>query len=82
MKQKDIALLIVVGVVSAVIAILSSSFLLNKLGSRELKAEVVDSISSEFNVPDDTYFNQNSLDPTQLIRIGDNSNQTPFQASE
>jgi hypothetical protein len=47
---------------------------------------VVTPISSSFPLPqtDDTYkafFNQNSLNPTQLIQIGGNSNSVPFNQS-
>ncbi|MDB5170243.1 MAG: hypothetical protein JWN82_639 [Candidatus Saccharibacteria bacterium] len=82
MKQKDIALIAVVAVVSIVIATLVSNFVFGSTGSREQEAETVDAISAAFVQPDSAYFNNQSVDPTQIIRIGDNSNQAPFQQSE
>lgn len=82
MKQKDIALIAVVAVVSVVVASLASNFLFSFTGGREKQAETVDAISATFTQPDSAYFNSNSIDPTQIIRIGDNSNQTPFQATQ
>lgn len=78
MKQKDIALIIVVGFVSAVFALVASSFLFGS-SQKQQKAEVADKITAEFTSPDDRYFNENSVDPTQPIVIGDNSNQSPFK---
>lgn len=82
MKQKDIGLIVVVAIVSIVVASLTSNFLLGKSGSRQLKAESVDAISATFAQPDTKYFNDKSVDPTQIIRIGDNSNQTPFKQTQ
>jgi hypothetical protein len=49
-----------------------------------IKVPVVQKISSSFPVPktDPTYqsfFNQQAIDPTQLIKIGNNNNTAPFQ---
>jgi hypothetical protein len=82
MKQKDIALIVVVAVVSIVVATLASSLLLGGSSAREQKAEVVDVISADFDQPSKDYFNEKSIDPTLLIRIGDNSNQAPFKQSQ
>jgi hypothetical protein len=78
-KQKDIALIIVVGVVSAVIALVLSNILFGSPSRSQQKAEVVDPITADFSAPDQRYFNSNSVDPTQTITIGDGqTNQTPF----
>lgn len=81
MKQKDIALIIVVSAVSAVFALLLSNYLIGTPESRQQKAEKVDKITTEFKTPDKKYFNEQSIDPTQLIRIGDNANNTPFNGN-
>lgn len=78
MKQKDIALVIIVAAVSVVIAIFASRFLIGAMGGQEQRAEVVDPISSAFVQPDTKYFNQQSINPTQTIRIGDGQNQAPL----
>jgi hypothetical protein len=78
MKQKDIVLIIVVIFISAVFSIVLSGAIISNPKSRSQKVEVVEKISSEFPSPNAKYFNDKSIDPTQLIRIGDNTNTTPF----
>lgn len=78
MKKKDIALVVAVGVVSLVFALLLSKFLIGNGSKSELSAEVVEPITATFTQPDTKYFNNSSIDPTELIRIGNNDNQTPF----
>lgn len=82
MKQKDVASLIIVGVVSAVISVFVARLLFNTPKNRQEKVPVVPAISSSFPTPDTAYFNNNSIDPTQLIKIGNNNNPTPFASSK
>jgi len=82
MKQKDIALIIVVGAISVVLATVLSSYGFKFLGAKDQTAETVDVISSSFVQPDKKYFNANSIDPTLIIRIGEDSNQTPFNQAQ
>jgi hypothetical protein len=82
MKQKDILLVVVVGVVSVILALVVSSMLFGSPDQKQQKAEVVDKITADFSTPDERYFNANSIDPTQSITIGDNSNQTPFKQTQ
>lgn len=77
MKQKDIALIIIIVFVSGVL----SFFVSNKFISppkHDLKAAKVEAITSDFNEPSDRHFNDKSVNPTQLIRIDGNANQSPF----
>jgi hypothetical protein len=78
MKQKDIILIIVVVFVSGVISLMLSNKLISSPKNRQEKVEVVVPISAELNKPDQKYFNANSIDPTQIIRIGDSNNSKPF----
>lgn len=82
MKQKDIAMIIVVVFISGVLSFLISDMLFGKPAERQQKAEVVDVITSDFSLPSDKYFNSNSIDPTQLIEIGDTNNPNPFANSQ
>ena len=82
MKQKDIALIIIVIFVSGVISFIVTGKLFTTPKAQQQKVETVDKITSEFNVPDSTYFNKNSIDPTQLIQIGNNNNQNPFSSGQ
>jgi hypothetical protein len=79
MKQKDIALIAVVVVISAVLSLVVSHFVFSKPAARQQTAEVVDIITSDFPTPSTKYFNSNSIDPTQLIQIGNNANPDPFK---
>lgn len=78
MKQKDIALIIVIGVISAVLSVGLSNILLAPKKNRQQKTEVVELINPEFKLPDSKYFNKDAINPTQRITIGENGNTTPF----
>lgn len=82
MKQKDIALIIVVCFISVIVGVFASQFLLQSTGGNQIEAEKVESISASFNSPDSRYFNNDSINPTQLIRIQINDNEQPFQQPE
>ena len=81
MKQKDLPLLLVVIFVSAVFSLVLSKVIISSPKNRKTKVEVVAPITSDFKEPDQKYFNAQSIDPTQQIRIGDNNNQQPFNGS-
>jgi hypothetical protein len=80
MKQKDIIIIIVVTVAAALLAVLISKFAIPS-GDRQQKAEVVQSITPDFQTTDQRFFNANSIDPTLQIQIGDNSNPDPFRGA-
>lgn len=79
MKQKDIALIAAVVIFSAVLSILVARFVFAKPSNQKQKAEVVQPISADFAQPDEKYFNKESVNATEPIRIGDNSNPDPFR---
>jgi hypothetical protein len=56
-----------------------SKLLFAKPQNRKQQVEVVQAISSEFATPNSRYFNPSSIDPTQQIQIGNNSNPDPFR---
>lgn len=81
MKQKDIVLILVIVFISGMV----SFFISNKFISppkHDMKAAKVEAISGDFNQPDDRYFNETSVNPTQLIRIQNNSNTKPFNGQQ
>ncbi len=82
MKQKDIALIIVLVFVSGVVSFLLSGWIFAKPADRQQRAEVVDVITSDFPAPNTKYFNGNSIDPTQLIQIGNSNNPNPFSGGQ
>ncbi|MEO5627580.1 MAG: hypothetical protein ABIQ89_01690 [Candidatus Saccharimonadales bacterium] len=82
MKQKDIILIIAVVVISGTISFVLSKYLFSVPKNRQAKVEVVQSISSDFPEPDKRYFNEQSVDPTKNITIGDNQNSQPFSSQQ
>lgn len=81
MKQKDIALIVVIAVLSGIISLVLGRLIFAAPKDRQQKVEVVDAIKTEFPQPDVQYFNAQSINPTQLIRIGENSNAAPFSGT-
>lgn len=80
MKQKDIALIIAIAGISAVVSFVVSNKLFVTPDNRQQKVEVVDPINSSFQTPSSKYFNSNSIDPTQSTTGGGN-NDNPFNGS-
>ena len=78
MKQKDIALILVIAVVSGVISFLVSGKIFVTPQNRSQKVEVVDKLSTDFQPPSNKYFNDQSVDPSQTVEVGENNNQSPF----
>jgi len=78
MKQKDIALIVVIVFFSAIVSLLLSNKIFVSSKNRQQKVEVVQPISADFPKPDDRYFNDKAFDPTQPITIGQNANPQPF----
>jgi hypothetical protein len=78
MKQKDLLLIGIAIVASAILSIVVSNKIFTTPADRQQQVEVAGSISPTFTSPSSMYFNSNSIDSTQSIQIGVNSNQTPF----
>lgn len=78
MKQKDIAIIVVTGIVAAIFALVLTQIFFVPKNTQERQVEVVDPISADFKTPDNKVFNENAINPTQLIQIGDGNNSTPF----
>jgi hypothetical protein len=71
MKQKDIVVILVVGFVAAIASLLLTKTFFVTKESKDISVEVVDPITSDFKLPDNTVFNDKAINPTQLIKIGD-----------
>lgn len=78
MKQKDIALILVIAIVSGMISFFAARMLFTTDKDRQMKAEVVDAITTDFEQPSSKYFNANSINPTLQIQIGNDVNANPF----
>ncbi len=81
MKQKDIILIIVVVFISGIFSLIISQKLFSSTVGKQ-QVEVVQAINPSFPTPSSTYFNSQSVDPTQLIQIGNNNNTNPFNGSQ
>jgi hypothetical protein len=80
MKQKDIALIAIIVIVSAIVSLFVSKDIFSSNSSQQ-QVESVQPIDSEFPTkPNNAYFN-GGFDPTQLIQIGPNNNNNPFNSS-
>lgn len=82
MKRKDLALILVIVVISASISFLISKKIFNSPTKRQQKAEIVQVISSDLTLPDKQFFNENSVNPTKLITIGQSPNTEPFTKTQ
>ena len=78
MKQSDVLMIIVVAIFAGVFSLVISSVVFNSDTAMSQKAQKVDSINASFQTPDERYFNEQSINPTQLIQIGDTNNAQPF----
>jgi len=79
MKSKDLGLIAIIAIFAGVFALLLSNFFLASPNNLQQEVEVVQPISTDFKEPDKRYFNEQAVNPTQLIRINENQNQNPFQ---
>lgn len=87
MRQKDIIILVGVGLIAMVISIIISGKIFTPPSNRSTKVPVVSPINSTFpDVHNDSnyqaFFNNNAIDPTQLINIGPSQNQQPFNNNQ
>jgi hypothetical protein len=80
MKQKDLALIAVIVVVSAILSYVVSNMLISSPKNRQQKVEIVQPITADFPSTDPRYFNKNAFDPTKQITIGENANTDPFKS--
>jgi hypothetical protein len=79
MKQKDIALILVIVFLSGVISFILSNKFISPPDHKE-KAAKVEPITAEFIQPNTKYFNDQSINPTRTITIGDNNdNKQPIK---
>lgn len=86
MKQKDIAMIIIIAAVSGVASFFISGHLFVTPANRQQQVEHVDAIDAEFSVPTTTdfkkYFNSNSIDPTQAVQVHNQDNPNPFSGGQ
>lgn len=82
MKQKDLALILVIVFISAIVSFFVSNSLIAPPKNRQQEVEVVQPITTDFPNPDQRYFNSQSFDPTRVITIGNSANPDPFSGNK
>ena len=78
MKQKDLALIILIVGSSGIVSFTVSHFLFATPQNRQQNVAVVDQITPQFATPNPQFFNSQSIDPTQLIEVQNSNNSNPF----
>ncbi len=81
MKQKDIALIIVIAAISGALSFAVSHFVFATPQDRQQQVAVVDAITTDFTTPDPKFFNAQSINPAKLIEVGNGNNTNPFNGS-
>lgn len=81
-KQSDIAVIILVSSLSLVASYFIGNTIINTDQNRSAEVEVANPISPNFSQPSANIFNDQAINPTELIRIGDDSTDTPFNQPE
>jgi len=82
MKEKDIALIAIIVVISGIVSFFVSNIFFASPSNRQQKVEVVEAISPSFPTPSAKYFNAQSINPTELIQIGTSTNPNPFNGAQ
>jgi hypothetical protein len=86
MKRKDLVIVVFVAVFAAILSFVVSNALFGSPAKNPIKVPVVHKIDSTFpDVKNDTsytsFFNNKAINPTQLIQIGNSTNNAPFQTT-
>ena len=78
MKSKDWGAVLLVVLFAGIVSFFVSNLIIGNKNTLKLKVEVVEPISADFPLPNTKYFNDDSLNPTQEIKIGEDNNNSPF----
>lgn len=81
MKQSDIALIILIAAISLVASYLVGGKIVNSPDHRSTAVEIAIPISPDFPEPSKKIFNDNPINPTENIKIGDANKDKPFEGS-
>lgn len=78
MKQNDIVLLIGAVVVGLIASIIASKYIFSTPSKLSQSVDVVPVISTKFSPPSSQHFNSSAIDPTTVITISPNNNNSVF----
>jgi len=71
MKRSDIAAIILIASISIGVAYLAASAIIGKPSSESVNVKTAAKISSDITQPDTGIFNDNAINPTVEVEIGD-----------
>lgn len=78
MKKQDIAIIILIVAISALAAYLIGRAIVGDPDQQAVQVPTVEAISTTVEEPDSRVFNDDAINPTVEINIGDSSNRQPF----
>lgn len=78
MKKNEIALLILIVAISVGVAYAIGQSIFGGATTKSVEVETVNEISADIEQPSKDIFNENAINPTVPVRIGDPNNQQPF----
>jgi hypothetical protein len=76
MKRSDIAMIILIASISALIAYFVADSVIGDVQEETVKVKTADPITADVEKPDPTVFNSNAINPTVEVIIGDNQSQS------
>lgn len=79
MKSKDWSAIAAIIVFSAIVSFALSNIFIGTKKTKTLKVEQVSPLTEDFPLPNKQYFNSQSINPTQEIQIGEDTNTSPFK---
>ena len=86
MKRTDILTLIGIGLITGLVSLIISGIVFNP-PKKDMKVPSVDTLTTSFpDVANDpsynNFLNEQALDPTQPVQIGQGQNRAPFNSSQ
>lgn len=73
MKKTDIAMIILIASLSVIGAFFATNALMGDAASEEVLVETADVITSDITPPDPKIFNENAINPTVEVQVGESS---------
>lgn len=82
MKKNEIALLILIVSIVALLSYLLVNALVGEAANKTVLVEKAEPFSSKVAEPDPLVFNPQAINPTVKVKIGDQSGQQPFTINQ
>lgn len=82
MKQEDMASLLLIVGISLIVSFIGARAILGSPDDRSKEVQIIRPIEAGIDTPSEKIFNDDAINPTELIDIGDTQTDTPFVESE